>query len=582
MNGPHAEDLMDEHDLRLALLPWRADPKLFAAGVRQRIGQSKVRLSQAVDCDQTTMDHSSWLQTAAAVIPIPLLSKGSASGLVKLGQLSLGKKLVAWAALPATGLLLMLAATVWAVLKVRQAQRGQPTGGTDVGKLAEVTAQWWRQFGVVNVALSFVLLLLMLSGTMLPMLIIFLVSGAAMVALISRLGQAGLVDRQTVAGALSPGLLVLVQVTHTTTMLSHGTPLLDQMLIPALLLAAGLVVTIMCDWPLTRAGTRTWISCIPMVLLAGWFSSSLWNPVSIGDLKSSVESFNHARFSSASWKQWQVPAEWLRDAKIEVDLSKPRALLQAELDKADPNRWVLSSAIEAGLMQVSDLDRVPDLAASKKRVFDEFNRGRPFISVGYEPRILIHALVMRHELSEEERNFLSDRLVATMESLRTQTFGSLLEEQLAITKLAALIDRPIDIDSVRGFVHETLLSHQRLGNRLAVRAGGFAASPTLDFSDEYATADAIELMQIYGVPPTVSIDALRSYLRPSYNDKWQGLSGQAYVRAASSQRLSSLPEVRPLTWMDYYQHEQNLMMAILFTLVCVFATLGAPNLRSSS
>lgn len=162
-----------------------------------------------------------------------------------------------------------------------------------------------------------------------------------------------------------------------------------------------------------------------------------------------------------------------------------------------------------------------------------------------------------------------------MESLRTKTYGYILEEQLAITKLARLIDRPLDIQSQRGFVHETLVSHQCLSGGLGPRLGGFTSSANLDFSNDQATVEAIELMQIYGVPDGVRIDALRSYLRPTCNDQWPRLHSLACVRAASLQRLESLPDIRPIACLDYLRYEQNLMMVILFTLVCIFATLGA-------
>ncbi|WP_149752896.1 hypothetical protein [Rubripirellula obstinata] len=146
---------------------------------------------------------------------------------------------------------------------------------------------------------------------------------------------------------------------------------------------------------------------------------------------------------------------------------------------------------------------------------------------------------------------------------------------MAITKLAQRINRPLDIDSHREFVHQTLVNRQRLSGRFGTRRGGFASSPKLNFSNELATVDAIELMQTYGVPDGVRIDALRSYLRPTPHDQWSRLHSHSCVRVASLQRLQSLPDVRPIHWLDYFRYEQNLMMAVLFTLVCVFATLGA-------
>ncbi len=108
--------------------------------------------------------------------------------------------------------------------------------------------------------------------------------------------------------------------------------------------------------------------------------------------------------------------------------------------------------------------------------------------------------------------------------------------------------------------------------------GGFAAGRPLDFSSLDATAAAIELMQYYGVPDEVNIAALRSYLRPTMNDHW--LIKQSATRVASLQRLEKLPEVKPLTFRDFLRYEQNLIMAVLFVILCLIATLGSPRLQS--
>lgn len=585
MNEQTSTEWIDEAELRAALQPWQTDPERFADGVRQRIEQAELQLPAVNETDRARMAESDWLETAAAVIPVPLLSHGAGSSLVKLGQLSLGKKLVAWAALPATGLLLMVAASIWAIIKIRRAQRDKIPGDVDAIKLAEATAAWWKQFGLAIPVIGVIMLLLMLTGHAMPVFIIFLVSGTTMVGLISRLGKAGLVDRRTVAGALAPGLLILVQLTHTSTMLSHGYPFLDQMLVPTVLLLGGMAITIVCNGLDAKAGVRSWMLWspmlwLPMLLLVGWFSGSLWNPVSKQDLKSFAEEFDYAKFSSASWEQWQVTTQWLQDSNVPLDLSKPHALLQTELAKAKPNPWILCYAMEADLFDEADLARVRDLDEMKKRLLDSSQQGRRFISVGYEPRFIIRALVMRDELNDSQRDMLGERLKITMEDLKTKNFGRLLQEQLDITKLAALIERPIDIDSFRDFVHETLVSHQCLGYRLGTPSGGFTMSTKLKFGNEFDTAAAIELMQIYGVPPAVRIDALRSYLRPSANDKWSGLQARAYIRQVSLERMNSLPTVEPITWIDYFRYEQNLIMAILFTLVCVFATWGAAKVPS--
>ncbi|PHR91474.1 MAG: hypothetical protein COA78_34025 [Blastopirellula sp.] len=582
MNEKHPNELIDEAELRAALQPLRPDPDSFAAGIRQRVEEAEVKLRDQ-DFDEAKLENSDWLQVAASVIPLPLFGNAGSSGLVKLGQLTLGKKMVAVAALPAIGLLLMVTASIWAIIKIRRVQRGQLAGDIDVLKAGEVTAAWWRQNGYLLGGMSLLMLPLMFTGYTIPVFIIFLVSGIAMVSLITKLGKERLVDRKAIAKVLCPALIILCQLTHLSSMFIHGNPFLDQMLIPAILLLGGIVMLVVCD-PASKNVYDTglvgkWFGGILLVVLAGLFSSSVWNPVTTQDLKTYVESFDHARFSSASWREWQVPAEWLHDSKMQLDLSKPRALLKKELVLAEPNPYILCPAIKADLIHPQDLDQIPDLAVRKNLKFSEYQRGEPFYSVNVHIRFLIQALVMRGELSESERDYLGERLAATMEGLKTKTIVPILEEQLAITQLAQFIDRPLDLELYRDFVHQTLVSHQVLIYKFGHPRGGFTQYTKLNHSDHRATVDAIELMQIYGVPEGVQIDALRSYLRPKHLDLWSRMHARACVRVASLQRLESLPEVQPITWMDYFRYEQNLMMAILFTLVCVFATLGAPKLN---
>jgi hypothetical protein len=52
---------------------------------------------------------------------------------------------------------------------------------------------------------------------------------------------------------------------------------------------------------------------------------------------------------------------------------------------------------------------------------------------------------------------------------------------------------------------------------------------------------------------------------------------QAAMRAATRMRLEGLAEVPPLTRWDYVRHEPSIAMAIVFSLLCFFATLGCPN-----
>lgn len=94
-----------------------------------------------------------------------------------------------------------------------------------------------------------------------------------------------------------------------------------------------------------------------------------------------------------------------------------------------------------------------------------------------------------------------------------------------------------------------------------------------------AMAYAVELMQHFGIPEGIDRPALRSYLSPSMNDHGSGGRSQmrAPMHAATLMRLESLSDVPPLTVWGYVWYEMNLWMAVLLVLLCVYATVSAPE-----
>ena len=103
---------------------------------------------------------------------------------------------------------------------------------------------------------------------------------------------------------------------------------------------------------------------------------------------------------------------------------------------------------------------------------------------------------------------------------------------------------------------------------------------TLDRGDLSSTSVAIELIEHYGVPSELNIMAIRSFLRPSIVDSMD--SDATAVKVATKMRLESLAQVPPLTWWDYVRYETSIEMAIVFAMLCFFATLGCPNRSTSS
>ncbi len=570
-------DLIDEQELRDAFEALRPDRDAFEAGVRSRLNSMPRRETQ----NPPAYEDSPWLQVAASMVPLSLFSKTAlTSAAIPIGKASFGYKLVGYAALPALALMVMFGATLLAMFRIRKAHISTPSDAPDADdQKTAILTKWWKSFGFIPACLSFVALIVFLLGYPFPVFIFFLSSGIAMVALVNRLGHAGLVDRQTVGSSLIPGLFGLAQVTQIVSSVESGCHLLDQGLVMMILMLAGLLlcaVLTLGKWNGSKSVAKMVGYAVAAVLIFGLFGSSIWTPMNTRKMKSYVEAFDSARYSSASWQHWAVPAVWLQQSGVSLGLSKPRTLIQAEIE-GEQNPFVLGVASRTGLIVPADLSRVRDQFNEWKRLLDPYSRDQAISSIG-QLEFAIRKLVMLDQWNEGELDLLESRLLATIrDSVAPESAG--LDEALIATQILEAIGRPCKDGSTREQMQHKLVAMQRTGFKLGGRNGGFAAYPTMDHSDLRSTASAVELLEHYGVPSGLNLMAIRSFLRPAMVDVLQ--NDRAAMQAATRMRLESLPQVPPLTWWDYVRHEPSIAMAIVFAMLCFFATLGCPK-RSTS
>ena len=574
-------DLIDEQELRDAFEAFRPERAAFEASVRSRLNSMPRRETQNLQAHE----DSPWLQVAASMVPLSLFSKTAfTSTAIPIGKASLGYKLVGYAALPALTLMVMFGATLLALFRIRKAHISPPSDAPDADdQQSAILTKWWKSFGFIPACLSFVALILFLLGYPFPVFIFFLSSGIAMVALVTRLGRAGLIDRQTVGSSLIPGLFGLAQVTQIATIVESGCHLLDQGLITMILMLAGLLlcaVLTLGKWSGAQSVEKMVGYAVAAVLIFGLFGSSIWTSMNTKKMKRHVEAFDRAHFSSVSWQHWAVPAVWLQQSGVSLDLSKPRTLLQAEIE-GEQNPFVLGVASRTGLIVPADLSRVRDRFNERKRLLDPYSRDQAILSIG-QLEFAIRKLVMLDQWNEGELDLLESRLLATIRnSVAPESAG--LDEALIATQILDTIGRPCNNGLIREQMQQKLVAMQRTGFKLGGRNGGFAAYPTLDNSDLRSTASVVELMEYYGVPSGLNLMAIRSFLRPAMVGVWQNdhAAMRGAMRGATRMRLESLPQVPPLTWWDYVRQEPSIAMAIVFAMLCFFATLGCPK-RSTS
>lgn len=574
MSHDHSNDLIDEQALRDALRPLRVNRDEFEATVRHRMETASRPAVENPELLQAA-EQSPWLQTAASVIPFSIFGKATTGGTsLSLGKVSFGYKLIGYAALPATTLLLMVGATIFGLIRIGKAQRSPRADGDHAQQQAAAIARWWTQFGVLIACSLVIVLVLIFTGYVLPVCLIFLSSGVAMVSLVTRLGRAGMIDRRAIGGNLVMGLVLLAQVTQMYVLTNAGIHLLDQSLVQAVLIGAAVVLAICLCFTIRNRLLAVFgiVHTVAFgIVIVGYFARSLWEPMTTDTLKHYVESFDNAPFSSSSWQRWEVPAAWLQDRDVRLDLSRPRRLFELEVT-SEQNPFILGVGFATNLIEPPDLLLLRDLEATKPRLVDERQRDRPIPSL-QQHDYAIRALEELGALTESDRDILESRLLASVRDVDSEYYQPQVDA-LSATKLLIAIGRPCDDKSVSDLMHQVIVDFQRTRHQSGVRAGGFATYRTLEFSDDLTTSAVVELMEIYGVPNELNIMALRSYLRPSMNDHRQVL--QAPVRVATRQRLESIPGIPPITWWDYVRHEQTLWMSLLVIVLCFYATLSSP------
>lgn len=555
---------IEERELQSALSHWRVDPVEFEHSVRKRVLAGK---------PQSTT-RSPWTAIAASVVPLPLLSQSALSAPTTLAKIGALERLIGYLAIPAIGLLLVAGATAIGLFHIGLAQRHPAKENANPGELFGLVAHWWRRYGWMMAAFSLLALALQLTGFTLPLMLAILVSGCTMAALVIQLGRAGLLDRRIVGSHVLTSLLMLAQLIPVFTLRDAGVHLLDQELIQvALLIAAALgAIYLVIDKQVPALTEKRSVTIF--VLGATILGAALWSlaqPVSDSSLRRHVESFRVAKFHTASWNLWSIPASWLHESGITVDLSQPRQLLLQELQNK-PNPFVLANAFESGLMTSRELSLLGNLADSKARLLDENAAHLPLPSVE-QVYYKIAALATLNQLTQSDQDLLEARLLMTLRTQLEREDLTSLRSLLAASKSLEAINRPCRDDAIQAGIQKLLVSLQRLQPQIGGGTGGFAASPKLHHADLVATSEGVELMQRYGLPGELKVMPLRSFLRPSLIDMVS--SYHAAARAATLRRLEKLPGVPPLTYWDYLQCEANLWMTLMLVTMSFVAVLGS-------
>ncbi len=561
--------------IRAALRSYRADPDQFNADVRLRIEATDAQPADPL------AGASPWLRSAAAFLPLPLVAGGTVTGAVT--KMTGGFKIVSYLTLPAISLFVLFAAAIGSVTRINDIHgQHQPMFG-DEAAVQNAFKTWWRRSQPIYWAIFGISLAMMFYGATWLLFLGLIGSFGVLLVMLNSLARRGLGTRQLIGQMCLMALMALGQVTAFVGLGDSELHFIDQKFLPVVCFLGIVLIgpTLVGD----RFGLIGWrrnrflpwaVLGVMLVILGplGWtFLRPTLQPVTRADLKDHVESFQEAPFSSSSWHDWEIVARWTIEAGLKPDLSGPRRLF-VQTSPTDPVYvFILTYASRIGLIRAEEFAWLPDYANERKRIFDDphgSNRTQPLRNLNHQEWI-IRGSVMNGRLTVAERDYLADRLHATLDGLDPETY-EVLADAVQVTQLLAVIDRPVNPNRYRARIHgllRALLSKQGGGFQVA---GGFKSFAKQTTGSNDATEYALELMQTYGVPADLDMNWVRSFVRATgtrINDQW--------VIAVARERLNALPGVHPPTWFEILNAERSLVAIVILVGLCLFATWTAPR-----
>ncbi len=563
-----------EDQIRDALSPFRADPARFETAVSARLESARIRHQ-----DDPLAGLSPFLRGVAALLPLPFFT-GCKTGetVATIGPATVSVKLLGYLAFPAISLFVLLGATIFGITKIRGIQRrNHPKLGDDPA-INEAVQLWWRQHRwPAGLVFAGTLTLMWIGATWL-LFLFYIISFGVVLYVLASFARLGLGNRQLIGQSCMMGLVFLGQLAGSFAIGDSDIHFIDQHVIAAVFMGGALLVLACYAIDFSRGASRqssrnrrwAWAALVAILVvpLAAWFLNPIFRPATPERIKTYVESFHQAPYSTASWHLWEIVARWAIESKLDPDLSRPRRLLALEIS-GEQNPFILADAFSVGLIRVEEIVLLKAYQAERKSLFAGKAK-QPILSLSQKAWV-IRASVLLDNLTVAERDHLEQQLLATLDDL-TDRFD-VLDASLTVTRLLKEIDRPVDPARYRARIHGWLRKFQSLTGGGFQLAGGFKQYPNVPTGSVVSTSAAIELMKVYGIPDGLDLNWVRSFLKPMALIR---LSEEKWIAAVALDRLNHLPGVRQPTWLEWLYYERSLIAALVLVGLCVYATLSSP------
>ena len=441
--------------------------------------------------------------------------------------------------------------------------------------------QWWHSHKWPAIFCFAAMILLPKVGATWILFLLLLSSFGLLLYLLSSFSRYGIGNRLLIAQSCLFGLLFLGQVMLSPFTGRRDIHFVDQALIGVVLYLGTLIllpILISCKKRVEKNETlkHPWISGVLyfsiVIPLVTWITYSLVSPAMPSRILHYVENFETGWSPYIAFRDWEIPARWTIDQEMHPDLSRARKALMLQIRRdAQLRPAILGSAFRTGLVPPDQVATLPGLAKERRSLLPKQRLLPPRRVLSLNQHAwAFYALDQSGQLSPEDRDFLEQRLLATLEEAREET-ANVLETALRVTQLLEVIDRPINRNQYRQQVHAWLRKFHTTEPYFSGATGGFVqyqgSTPSL-----LATSHAVELMQIYGIPEGLDLNWIRSFLHPRFlqtsHNKW--------IAAVTLDRLNQLSGAKPPSLLEWLYYERSLIASILLVGLCIYATLSAP------
>ena len=298
-----------------------------------------------------------------------------------------------------------------------------------------------------------------------------------------------------------------------------------------------------------------------------WWTHGLIAPTPAAQIQHYVESFDGGPFSSASWREWEIPARWTVDSNLPIDLSKQRQLISEEL-KTSANPYILGTGARLQLIYSEELMTSRKYEAARSQLL-----GPSTNMYTVQNDWVIYSTIQLGQLTDSDRDLLEKRLLAELDRFETSEHRD-ISDVAHIVEVLKAIDRPINHEIYQQGIHKWLLQHYRPGIVIAGLPGGFSKYLRHNYfaGDLDATSAAITLMTEFGVAEGVNLDYVRSFLRSK--PVWP--MPHVWVTAVLRDRVEHIPGTKYPAWYKVLYYERTLLAAILLSGMCLYAVFISP------